>query len=418
MSPLGWLLLAVAAIEGALWSLWGSPVPIYDEAGYLASGAAVGDWIRCSAADMSFCEGGASALGRILWHNPGYTALFAGADLLPGDAAQWLRGLQLLAGLACVAAVHRLVRPYASPRVALLAAALVGLHPTHLFFRLTLWPVAFAAAGTAAVLVLLVRVENAPSRGPQRTLGLAFVALTLVYPLALGALPLLFLWVVRRPRGSRRETARHVLLPAGLTWGALALVSTLALGGPALLLSGPENVALGNNPWIAPGRGSALHDKSAVQTLRNDVERQCPAGGSSLEGLRCATRAHRSIAARTIRDAPGAALRRALLRGVETWSPDDYVARHLRDDRIRVRSTHADAINFVVLVAEALTLLLAFSLILGVRPDRRVLGLAILLVLCTLPVLSGVGLTRLRQPLLPVIALGAALTWARYHSRR
>lgn len=382
---------------------------MYDEVGYVAAGRAVADQLTCAGS----CDGSlVAAIGRLLWHNPGYSAAFVIAELLPGGSAIWIRLLQIGAGLLTAACVHRLLARRLAAPWPLLAAGFCALHPTHLFFRLTLWPVALGACGVALVALLLDRLDAEPSRGRAWTTGLAYAALTSVFPLALGAAPLL-VGVVVRLRGH----AVALLLPAGALWAALALASSLALGQPALLLSGPENAALGNNPWIADGRGSSLHDKESVRLLRGTVDRACPPTGA-LDELRCKGLEHRVIARETLRAAPLSAVGRALIRVLETWSPDDYVARHLRDPRVGWASPAAPAVLALVALAELASLLLLLVAAAGAARRPRVLLLVAAIALCTAPVLFGVGLTRLRQPLLPLVLVAAALAVGRYHRRR
>lgn len=412
LSPFARSLLAVAGIQLLLWWAWGSPTPIFDEAGYLAAGEAVARWLHCTPAAEPCAS--AQSLGRLLWHNPGYAALFVAAELLPGAAAQWIRALQLLAGLLAGACVHRLLLAPAGPRWALAAAWGVWLHPVQLFFRLTLWPVALSTAAIALVALLASRFARSPTPGRRLELSLGLLGLTLLYPMALACLPLLALWVLAGERVSRWETAGWLLMPTALCWIGLMGVTSSALSVPSLgLLAGPENAALGNNPYIAAGRGSSLHDKDSVQRLRAWTDAQCPRG-PGLSSLRCTARAHRHLAAQTASEDPVGAVVRAGLRVFETWSPDRFVARHLAEPRIGIAA--GPAVGWLVRVVEIVTLALLLVIAFGAT-DRRVLGILVVLGLCTLPVVLGVGLTRLREPLLPLLVIGAALSLSRYHRR-
>ena len=415
LRPLGALLLGLLTVQGGLWLGWGSPTPIYDEAGYLAAGTAGADAIRCLVSQAEGCSGLAAALGRVLWHNPGYSALFVLADLLPGDAASWIRGLQMVSGLLAAAFVHQALAARTSSAIALAAAAFVGLHPTHLFFRLTLWPVALGTALFAAAALLMLGLRDRPSRGGERALSGVLLALTLIHPLALGLLIVLPGWI--RTNTPAASWIR-ILAPTLLVWTAVATASSIAVQSPALLVASPENAALGNNPWIDAHRGSSLHDRLSVQRLRAEVEGRCPDGLEPLHRLRCRAEHHRSIAGATIQANPTGALWRAVLRVLETWAPDDYTGRHLFDARVGAGTLMRSLAPPLVLLAELATLLLPVGLALGAARDRRVLAVASTVMACTAPVLLGVGLPRLRQPLLPILVVGAALTWARYHQRR
>ncbi len=409
------MLLGLLIVQAGLWFGWGAPTPIYDEAGYLAAGTAGAEAIRCLVSGTDGCGGLPAALGRLLWHNPGYSALFVLADLLPGNAASWMRGLQLVSGLLAAGFVHQALAPRTSPSIALAAATFVGLHPTHLFFRLTLWPVALGTALFAAAALLLLGLRDRPDRGREWALSGVLLALTLVHPLALGLLIVLPGWL--RLSTPAASWAR-ILAPTLLVWIAIAAASTVAVQSPALLVASPENAALGNNPWIDAHRGSSLHDQLSVQRLRAEVEGRCPDRLEPLHRLRCRAEQHRSIAGSTLRTNPWGAGRRAVLRVLETWAPDDYASRHLFDARVDARPLTRNLAPPLVLLAELATLLLPLGLALGAARDRQVLAAASPVMACTAPVLLSVGLPRLRQPLLPILVVGAALTWARYHQRR
>ena len=411
---------AVTLLQGLLFLGWGDPRPIYDEAGYLAAGEAAARWLRCISSLDGLCtETARSSVGRLLWHNPGYATLFVVAELLPGNAANWIRGIQLIGGLLAGVCVYKTLQSSCSPGIALSAAWIVWLHPVQLFFRVTLWPVALATAAVSVTLLLTLRVHRKPSCRRRLELSLGFLVLSLLYPLALGALPLLGLWLLRTgsPSGLAWRSLVDVLAPTIGVWAVLILVTSSALGTPSFaLLAGPENEALGNNPYIAEGRGSSLHDQNSVRALRANVERMCPSSPPQ-SSLRCRAQAHRAIARETIALSPGRAALRAGLRVVETWSPDEYVSRHLSDDRVHTRWSLPQGLPTLVSAVEIALLIGVLLLPLGAR-DPRVRGLLVTLMLCTVPITLGVGITRLRQPLLPVIILAAALSLSRYHRAR
>lgn len=409
----------VALLQGLLWFAWGSPAPIYDEAGYLAGGEAVARLVRCSLGlEVGPACGavGFTDLGRLLWHNPGWSALFVVAELLPGSAAAWIRGLNLVAGLLAGLATWAALNGALPRRHAMGAAALVWLLPAQLYFRLTLWPVALGTALVAGALLAARRAAERPTPARQHQLGLLLLALVLVWPLALAAVPLVGLGMVRLGgRESALRTVSRVAGPALGAWVLLVLTTSLALQVPTNgTLASPENLALANNPWIPRGRGSSLHAPESVRRVRFEAHQVCPQG-NGLPAVRCRARVWRSLAGDTIAQAPGAAVGRAGLRILETWRRDDYLPRHVADERTVLRRPPPPFLIDVEQVTELLVLALLFvSAALGAR-DRRVLALLAVVALCTLPVALGVGVTRLRQPLLPIIAVAAALTLARYH---
>ncbi len=400
---------------------WGSPAPIYDESGYLQGGEEIARWVRCSTGLWTGAECAASSadsLGRLAWHNPGYSALFPIAALLPGPAALWIRLLQVFAGLAAGAATYALLRRWRSDSVALVGALVVWLHPVQIFFRLTLWPVALATLGAILVALLAVRLAEAPGRVRRaRQLGLALLLLVFVWPQALALVPFVAVFALRLGR----PAARRVLGPLVLIWLPWALLVSLVLGRPSAMdLAAAENAALGNNPWIADGRGSALHDPEAVRALAAEAEAGCP-DANGVERLRCRSRKQDAIARESIASDPAAALKRAGLRLVETWHPDEFVARHLADDRVLVhplRGPRAQStIGSIVRVAEVLVLLAAALAALGALRDRRVAAFMGAVLITSLPVLLTVGLTRLRQPMLCWIVIAALLVVSRAQSR-
>lgn len=412
----------VALLQGLLWFAWGSPAPIFDEAGYLAGGEAVGRLVRCTLgveAGPACGAVGPTDLGRLLWHNPGWAALFVVADLLPGAAAAWIRGLNLLAGVAAGLATWATLRGRVPPPHAVGAAAVVWLLPAHLYFRLTLWPVALGTALVAGALLAVRRAVERPTPARQHQLGLVLLALVLVWPLALAAVPLVALGMARLDRrGAQPQVLTRVAGPALGAWVLLVLATSLALQVPTNgTLASPENLALANNPWIPAGRGSSLHAPESVQRVRFEGHQRCPQG-NGLEAVRCRARVWRGLARDTIARAPGEAVGRAGLRVLETWRRDDYLPRHVSDERAVLRHPPPPSLIALEQVMELLVFALLFvSAGLGAR-DRRVLGLLAVVALCTLPVALGVGVTRLRQPLLPIIAAAAALTLARYHRAR
>ena len=412
MSPLRRALVVVAALHCVLLFGWGAADPIYDEVGYLAAGEEVARFVRCTVGLVSgpdCAAAGPSSLGRLAWHNPGYAALFPIAALLPGPAALWIRLLQIAAGLIAGAATGALLRRWTSERVALVGALVVWLHPVQLFFRMTLWPVAVATGAAAVSALLVARLAERPgSEQRARQLGLAVVVLVFVWPPALALVPFGAVWAARLGRNGG-----HLLGPLLLTWLPWALLASLILGRPSAMdLAAAENTALGNNPWIADGRGSALHDPPAVQRLRFESAVGCPAE-AGLERLRCRAARQDAISRRTMAEDPAGAAQRALLRFLETWRPDDFVDRHLADLRVWAKPPPAGiraASGAAARLAEIGTLLAVLLACVGALRDRRVALLVGAAVLATTPVLLTVGLTRLRQPGLPWIVAAVLLT--------
>lgn len=407
--------LGVVGLHALALVAWGAPTPIYDEAGYLRGGEEVARWLRCSTGLWSGPECAASSarsLGHLAWHNPGYSALFPIAALLPGPAALWIRLLQVFAGLAAGAATYALLLRWRGETVALIGALVVWLHPVQIFFRLTLWPVALATLGAALLALLVVRLAEAPgSVRRARQLGLVLLAIVFVWPQTLALAPFIALWSLRLGK----PVLARVLGPLLLVWLPWVLLVSLVLARPSAMgLFAPEDSALGNNPWIAPLRGSALHDRAAVRRLRSEANAGCEAMTGVAE-LRCRSDRYAAITRQTIAADPLAAMLRGGLRLAETWRPDDFVARHLADQRtgFAPHRSVGEIAGVVVRLCEIVVLLAAaFAAVSAVR-DRRVAAFMLAVALTSLPVLAAVGLTRVRQAMLPWIVVAALLAASR-----
>ena len=385
--PLPVTFAVVAALHLALLIAWGSPAPLHDELGYARTGQLVADGLL---------QGGdPELLGRVAWHNPGYGGLFVAASLLPGDGQLVMRLLQVAAGLLAGLLVFHGLRRRVSPAWALAGAMAVWLHPSQLFFRVSFWPVAVATLLTAAVALCALRLAEAPDEpGRQWELGLALAPLPFFAPQALALIPGLLLWP-----GPRR--APRVLGPLLALWLPWMVAVSLALGTfTPIDLAGPRNLVLGNHPAVAEHRGSLWGDPGGKGLLQVELDAACGQDRQAAR-VRCEALESKRIARRTALEAPGAAVRRAGLRLLETWQPDRFLPRRLRElDR-----PGAEGLALLLL-------LLHFALVgaalagLG-RPEGRAAWAGVLL--WCVPVLLTVGFTRLRQPLLPWLVVAAVV---------
>ncbi len=361
--------LAVAALEVGLLHAWRDPALFFDEQGYAALRD---DW------------------RRLALHNPGY-----GVVALLLEAPALIRVVQLAAGLLTGLVVFHALRRRVDPKWALAGAVVVWTHPSHLFFRLTLWPVALATALVAVVLLCVLRLAEDPD-DPDRqwALGLAYAPLPFFAAPALALAPAALLWPGRRRAG-------RVLGPLLVVWLPWAAALSINLGTVAPMdLVGPCNVAMGNHPGIAADRGSLWGDREGRLAFEAERDDACAdAAGASREEARCHAGWCAGVARSTIADAPGAALRRAALRVAETWRPGTFAVRHL--PLVGRPDPRPLAIGLAVL--HALIVLAALS---GLRTrEGRAAWLA--LALWTLPIALTVGFTRARQPLLPVLVFAA-----------
>jgi hypothetical protein len=383
--PLVAAFVAVAVLEVALLVAWGSPPPLHDELGYVKTGQEVAAWLQG--------EGEPSALGRVAWHNPGYASVFVVGELLPGGSGLFLRLLQAFAGLLTGLLAFHGLRRRLPRRWALAGAAVLWLHPSMLFFRLALWPVALATLLTTAVMFCCLRLAEAPDDvRRQRELGLVLAPLPFFAPQALALLPGLLLWP-----GWRRSA--RVLAPTLLLWIPWMFIVSATLGTFSPMdLAGPSNVVLGNHPAIAEGRGSLWGDPQGKAVLESEVDEACPDRGRA-DRVRCEAAWSAATARRTVAEAPAAALARGALRLKETWEPDRFLVRHLRE-------LERGPPGLLAPLMVGLHVLLLACALLGLMTREGRLALAGAALWCA-PVLLTVGFTRLRQPLLPWLVLAA-----------
>ncbi len=397
------LLVAVAGLEAALLLAWGDRPPIFDEEGYRKAGEALAGWLRAG-----LPTGDLEGPGRVAWHNPGYGLLAAMAALLPGPAAVWLRALQAGAHLLSGILLARYLTPRVGGRLAAIGAAVFWLHPTALFFNLTLWPASLATLGASALLYAAGRWQRAPD-DPARQLEVGVVLAILPF-FAASAVFLLPLAAVVSGRGRRRR----ILGPAVLALGAWSLALSLALGTFVPLdLAGPRNLALGNSEWVRDGRGSLWGDREAKAQLLDALGEACGAAADRAR-MRCEAQWSTDEARTWARAHPREALQRAGLRVIETWGPDDFLPRHLADadafPPAGLPRTAAGA-RRVLVVLHAGVLLALIAVVLGGRRRRDLRVLATAIALWTLPAALSVGMTRLRQPTWVWIVAGGVVAW-------
>ncbi|MCP4868895.1 MAG: hypothetical protein GY898_09260 [Proteobacteria bacterium] len=386
--PLVGAFVAVAVVQVVLFQAWGTPPLRYDEVGYQAAADGFTAW-----AGDGFPTPIPADVGRIAVHNPGYGAVAGLIQWLSGTLPGPLRLLQLLAGLLTGLVVFHALRRRVPETWALVGALAVWLHPSALFFRLTLWPTAFATGLVALVLLCALRLADDPDdRSRQWALGLTFAPLPFFAAPSLALLPALLAWPGPR-RGWR------VAVPAAALWIPWMLgLSLLLQTFTPMDTSGPCNVALGNHELIRADASSlwgSLAERESFEALRASACRH----RDPLAELRCEARWCKDVAAATVASDPGAAAGRALLRVGATWQVDAFAVRHFE---LIDRGVPA---GLEALVTASHFGLLALALV-GLRTrEGRAAWIAI--ALWTVPVLLSVGFTRIRQPLLPVLVFAA-----------
>jgi len=388
--PLVVAFVAVAVLKIALVAAWGDPPPLHDEAGYVATGEAVADWWG---GDSRFDD--PTQLGRVAWHNPGYSALFGLAACLFGEAAPPIRVLQALAGLLAGLVLFHALRRRVSRAGALCGAAVLWLHPSMLFFGVALWPVALATLFTATAALCAIRLADSPDdRARQWALGLVLA------PLPFLAAPALFLLpFVAIELGARR--ALRVVGPTLALWLPWVVLVSVNLGTfTPMDFAGPQNLALGNHPAIAGDRGSLWGDPIGKAVFEDELAEACPQAGLP-ERTRCEARYAREVALETVRDDPIRTGIRGIRRLAETWVPDRFAVRHLTELG-RGPPTWLAPLLTILHVVLLLAALSGLATPTGRRAARAV-------AIWCIPVLLTVGFTRLRQPVLPWLIIAGAV---------
>jgi hypothetical protein len=336
------------------------------------------------------------ALGRLALHNPGYSFLVALIEAASGEAVLILRLLQIGAGIITGLVLYSALAERIGAKLALVVAWVFWAHPTLFFFRLTLWPVTFAALGTSLAAAEALRLYDSPSSESRGwTLPLTLAVLPFFSASGWLFLPLTFFLFERRK-------AVRTCAPAIVLWCLWTLTLSLGLGTPTTTdLSASRNIALANHPAISADRGSLWGDPAQKAIYLAEVETRC-ASSNLRTKKRCEHRYNLGIAKEHIVKNPGQAIIRSGRRLAETWGPDRFLLRHLSERGVRIHNTS----HLPQLLATLHWAIMLFSL-LGLRtPQGRASLLAALV--WSLPVVLAVGFTRLRQPLLPLLLLSAA----------
>ncbi len=180
-------------------------------------------------------------------HPPLPTLLLALWRAVGGESPLWLKTLPMLFGLGVVWATWRLARALFGPRAGLLAAALVAVHPSQVYFG---QEIRCYGMLTFALVLAAWRAWCWVGSGRPRDAVLAVLAEALVlhvhymggYVLALMDLWVLLL-VLRTPRRAL----------AWIAWHALVLVALLPLAGLM-----PKQLLRSGSHWVASAPVSSL----------------------------------------------------------------------------------------------------------------------------------------------------------------
>jgi hypothetical protein len=390
--PPRWTWALVGFIHGAALVLWGPTELLHDAADYIAQGRLLAAWAGGDSAAPA-----SEVLGRFALHNPGYAAIVALAEAFSGRGELIIRLLQCLAGIGSGFILYAALHARVGKHLALAASCVLWFHPSMLFFRLSLWPVAFATLGTTLVAFWVLQGEDPRDGDPagrfRSPFGWTLALLPFFAAPALLLLP--GVWFVV---GRHRFTA--LAAPSLALWLPWTLALSLALGTFVPVdLSSSRNLVLGNHPAISEDRGSLWGDPEAKAGYLADLTAACPQS-DGVTRKRCAHRFNTALAKKTAAGDPSAALRRAVLRAKETWVPGSFLPRALKERGLR------SSPQVETLLALLHWPLMLFAILgLRSRSGRTALAAA---ALWTLPVLVAVGFTRLRQPALPFLLVAAS----------
>lgn len=152
-----------------------------------------------------------------LWA-PGYSLALAALFRLPGDDVAAARALNIVAGLALVAGVYYLGQRLWDRRAGLLAAGIIALFPSHIFFSSLVLTESLFAAMAIALLCLTLAWTMEREVAPRKLFGLGLVAgaLAMVRPEGIVFVAVIALAWLAVHRSWRRVAAYTGLLILGM----------------------------------------------------------------------------------------------------------------------------------------------------------------------------------------------------------
>lgn len=259
------LLLCVAIVARIAWAVSVLPrTPVVDEQNY------VGHAVRL-AEGLGYVNGDGE---RVAYWPVGYPVVLAAAYTLLGQSELTAVSLQILLGIATCLLISILGSATFGPAVGRLAALMIGLYPTHVFYStLYLTEPLFTLLVTAAQMLLLRSVRSWPA---AIFAGLTLGCATLVRPAAMLLPGFLYVWYWIQ--GLRRQALVVTLL---VGCGMLAAISPwLArnhdLTGRWTVVSttGGYNFWIGNHPGAFGGYAYSREILSALRGGdRDDLSR-------------------------------------------------------------------------------------------------------------------------------------------------
>ncbi len=400
--------------------------PRYDEAEFL-------DFARAIAAGHE----------PVLWRAPAYQTFLAAGLNLAGGSAGGARVLQALLSVGTTWIVWVIGRRLFSPRAALAAAAFVAFYPPLVAFSHLLWA---ETLYIAIVIAAFERLLAARAEGGVRAAvfaGAALGAACLVRSSGLVLLAASAAWVFASGR-------RGPSLAAALAGTAAVIIApwsmsaTARAGRPVLIdTNSGYNLWSGNNRFVPHDlQGIWAVGLPAANGVEAALERELRARGvePSVEGVvpesewRAAL--HADLAASGVADRatpeaddwfrrealaaiaadPGEFVRRVPRRLAALWAPDFFLARHLvRDWYAELPPRLVAALVGGTMIASAVPLVLGLAALMSL-PASAFRSLVSCWLAATLLVHAMTfGVSRMHEPLTPLLTLAAAAWVFRDH---
>jgi 4-amino-4-deoxy-L-arabinose transferase-like glycosyltransferase len=172
----------------------------------------------CKTAKLMSLEEGCDERAPTARWSPGYPLVLAGLFLLPGDDMAAARALNIMAGLALVAGVYYLGQRLWDRRAGLLAAGIMALFPSHIFFSSLVLTESLFAAMAVGLLCLTLAWTMEREVSPRRlfVLGLAAGAVAMVRPEGIVFVAVIVLAWLAVHRSWQRVAAYTALLVLGM----------------------------------------------------------------------------------------------------------------------------------------------------------------------------------------------------------
>ena len=402
------VLVAIGAAVRLAWVLYAARTPdgLHDPAFYsvLAESLADGDGYRLldGSPTAYYPVGFPAALGAVYW--------VVGVVPVIDDLALAAGLFQLVLGVAAILLTFALARIVVGPRVAVVSAGIVALFPNLVFHTaVPLTETLFIALVLAALVIACAADVRAPSRASIAALGVVLGLSMLVRPVSAGLV--VALAVGWRLAG---QDWRPLVVRLAAVCGAAALVivpwtmrNLVVMDAPVLISTNVgDNLCIGSFEDATGGyvlseecSGGYEHlERPAYETERND--------GALRHGLSWAARnPHRALALVPWKIGLTFEHDHDGLDAAESYGADPFIPRQWRE----LLAALADGYFFACLALWAV----ALPTMLRGRDPRSVLVVLAVPALVA-PVVLSFGDARFHVPIVPLLAIGAAVTLERW----